>query len=272
MWDSAKGGFFAVCCAATDLAEKGHEVISDKTASAKLSAGDYALTQIKTSLEGAVVQVTEAPDVIVTILEVNLQDGMEVDDLLDFRLSGLRCHVKLEAKGTAAQLTAMAAAGTAEKVLGKAAALPGLGFVSIAADKVAELKGAMHSSAAAGAEVKSVEFDIDCDLGVKKAGDEVSAGCKVVGDVAGAIEKIVPIGRALSYVEEAIRDTIAEAAKSWAKKAAKSAVKGVVGEDAYAVGKAGVKGAVAAHSAAKSMIMGSDKPEEKPEEKPAEKK
>jgi hypothetical protein len=256
MLDAAKGGFFTACCVAKDLGDKGHEIITDKLEETKASTGQYAMEQIKENLEGSSIQVTEAPDVFVTILKVTMQDDVDVIDLLDFSLSGLRCRVKLEAKGTSAQLAGMLATGAAEKMISKAAALPGLGFVSVAADKVAEVKASLHASAASGAETKSVECDVDLDLGVRKGGDEVSAAVTICSEYVGVVDKVIPVSKAVAYIEEAIREKIQAAVKKWAQKKASSAVKGAVGEDAYYTGKAGVKGAMAAGEAAKDMVMG----------------
>jgi len=66
-----------------------------------------------------------APDVYVTILEVQFQDNLDVD-IMNFKLSGLKCKVQLDVIGTAAQLAGMVAADTASKIADKAAGYLGM--------------------------------------------------------------------------------------------------------------------------------------------------
>merc|ERR1712217_481580 len=131
--------------------------------------------------------------------EVLMQDGLEVSDLLNFTLKGLKCRVRLEVTGAAAQVAGMMVAKT-KKIMEKASALTGLEIGQKVADSAAKAREALASKAAEGTETKTVEFEINLDLGVRKAGEEVSAGVTIVKDDLKAVDGVVPVSTATKYV------------------------------------------------------------------------
>jgi len=190
-----------------------------KVAAAKTKAGQRTLKELKKALEGSKVRVHEKPDTDVTILEVMFQDGLDVD-IFNFSLSGLKCRVLLEVKGTAAELAAMLAAGATEGAMKKVVGVIGMG--DSLAQAVGGLRDHVHAGASEGSEVKSVEFDLNLDLGVRKAGEEVSTGVTLVGDTLDKVNQVIPVKTATKYVEQAIAEKVKEIIKAWAKDQVKS--------------------------------------------------
>lgn len=202
-------------CLAKGFAEQGTEFVLDKAGEARAKAGKHSLKQLRQALEGSVARVHEKPDVDVTILRVDFQDGLDVD-VFNFRLSGLKCRVRLEVAGSAGQLAAMVAADAAKGATKKVSKLLG-GLGESLAQGIGELRDAVHSSVAEGEEVKSIEFDLNLDLGVRQAGEEVSAAVSIVGDALDQVDKIIPVKTATLYVEQAISDKVKEVISEWAK-------------------------------------------------------
>jgi hypothetical protein len=237
--------------AAQDAADRAKEQITDTMAETRAATSRYCLNQIKEALEGEAMQVAKAPDVSIAILEVKMPEKLDVENLLNFRLEGLDCRARLEVVGTAPQLAGMVAAGTIETALGKAeAALPGWDFIKKTAATVAAAKDKLASSAAAGTAKKTVEFNMYLDLGVTKAGLEVSTNVTIVQEALAKVEKIVPVPRAVAYVEEAVRQKIQKAAQEWARNAAKKKVGSYVGEKHSETVIKGVAGAITTGSSA----------------------
>lgn len=204
-----------VACAAKEYADKTHEEVTERVNEGRKKAGAHTLQQLKVALEGAKSHVHEKPDIDVTIVEVNFQDGLEVD-VFNFSLSGLKCRVKMDVAGTYAQVAAMVAADAAKGAAKQVAKFTG-GFGESLAQGLGGLRDQAHSSAAGGDEVKTVEFDINLDLGVRKAGEEVSTAVSIVGDALDEVNKVIPVKTAVQYVEKAIGDKVKEIIQNWAK-------------------------------------------------------
>lgn len=257
-------------CYAKKKGEESVEYAGDKVKAAKGAASEYTFAQLRQSLEGAKEHVHKAPDVYVTILQVNMQEGVEVRDLLNFRLSGLKCRVRLEVTGTAAQLAGMVAAGAAKKVgkvAGKAeAAVAGaLGFSALGVgDAVASgaggIRDALAGKASEGTETKSVEFDMNLDLGVRKGGEEVSAVVSIAGDAFDRINQVVPVSAATKYVEEAITERVKEMIRDYAKRTAIAKAKGVVGDKAVDAGLSGAAKVGEVYGKAKEKLAAATAP------------
>lgn len=212
-------------CEAKGYADKGWEHVESGVADARSKAGRHTLQQLKKALEGSKSRVHDKPDVDVTILEVNFQDGLDVD-VFNFNMSGLKCHVRMDVTGTAAQVAAMAAADAAKMAVNKVSALTGGWGDSIAAG-IGGFRDTAHSSAAGSDEVKSVEFDVNLDLGVRKAGEEVSTSVTIIGDALDKVDKVIPVKTVVQYVEGAIADRVKGIIREWAK----DQVKGRTGVD-----------------------------------------
>lgn len=242
-------GLLSACCAVGDGAGEAVGKVAEYADVKKSQASEYTLLQLKQALEGSTTKVAEAPDVLVTILSVDVQDGMQVDDLFDFRLSGLKCRTRLEVRGTAAQLAAMLATGAVLGAAETVGRLTGLGTGKVG-EKLADLKGSVASKAAAGQEAKSVELDVNLDLGVRRAGEEVDAAVTIGKDFLSKLDGIIPVGRATRYVQEAITRKVKEVITTWAKNKAKGKAKEYLGETGYQYAKAGVKTGRSAYGAA----------------------
>lgn len=215
--DKLKSGL----CTAQEYTEQGLEIATDKVNEARTKAGQHTLQQLRVALEGSVVRAHDKPDVDITILKVDFQDGLNVD-IFNFSLSGLKCRVRMDAKGSAAEIAAMAAADAAKGAVKKVSKLTG-GFGESLAQGFGALRDSAHSGAA-DSDVKSVEFDVNLDLGVRKAGEEVSTAVSIVGDALDEVDKIIPIKTATQYVEKAIADKVKEIITTWAKEQVKSRV------------------------------------------------
>uniref|UniRef100_A0A7S4W2G3 Uncharacterized protein n=1 Tax=Alexandrium monilatum TaxID=311494 RepID=A0A7S4W2G3_9DINO len=215
--DTLRCGF----CAAKDMADTGVHIAGEKAAAVRTEAGKKSLKQLQKALEGSKSRVHEKPDVDITIQKVEFQDGMEVD-IFNFSLSGLKCRVRMDVVGTAAQLAAMVAADAAKGAMKKISKAIGMG--ESLAQGMGGLRDAVHASAAEGTEVKSVEFDANLDLGVRKAGEEVSTAVSIVGDALDEVDKIIPVKTAAKYVEKAIGDKVKEIITTWAKDQVKSRI------------------------------------------------
>jgi len=204
---------------AQDMASLGVDIASDKIDGARKAAGEHSLKQLKQSLEGSKAQMGTAPDVYVTILEVQFQDNLDVD-IMNFKLSGLKCKVQLDVIGTAAQLAGMVAADTASKIADKAA-----GYLGMAASLVGQaqaFKDNLHATAKDGSETKSLVVDINLDLGVRKAGEEVTTAVSIVGDALDHVDKVIPVKTATLWVEQAIAKKVKEVITAWAKETVKN--------------------------------------------------
>mmetsp|Transcript_45571 Transcript_45571/g.120446 ORF Transcript_45571/g.120446 Transcript_45571/m.120446 type:complete len:250 (+) Transcript_45571:77-826(+) len=217
--------FMCRLCEAKGLADQGFEHVEGEFKSARTKAGQHTLKELKKALEGSKSRMHEKPDVDVTILEVNFQEGLDVD-IFNFSLSGLKCRVRMDVTGSAAQIAAMAAADAAKGAVKKVSALTG-GWGESLAQGIGGLRDAAHSSAASGDEVKNVEFDVNLDLGVRKGGEEVSTAVSIVGDALDQVDKVIPVKTAVQYVEKAIGDKVKEIISEWAK----DQVKGRTGVD-----------------------------------------
>mmetsp|Transcript_68894 Transcript_68894/g.222695 ORF Transcript_68894/g.222695 Transcript_68894/m.222695 type:complete len:245 (-) Transcript_68894:100-834(-) len=211
--------FQDICCNAKSVAADGLEVAGQAYDTAKHKAGKHTLKELKKSLEGSKSLVSEKPDIYVTILQVNFQDGLDID-IMNFNLSGLKCRVKLELTGTKRHMAAMVATDQASKLMGAAAGLVGVG--TGAASALEGMRDSVHQSAADSSETRELEFDINLDLGVRKAGEEVSAGVSIVGDALDEVNKVIPVKTAVQYVEKAIADKVKEIISDWAKNTVKN--------------------------------------------------
>lgn len=237
---------------ATDAASSAADRVAEHVADAKASASEHTLTQLQQALEGSREKMSDEPEVYVTIVKVGMQDGMKVDDLFDFRLSGLKCRVRLEVKGTVAQLAAMVAAGAAMGIAGTFRKLTGLSAGGVG-KALGGFRSGVAAKAAGGEETKSVEFDINLDLGVRKAGEEVDAVVTIGKDMFGKVNQVVPVSRATAYVQQAIARRVKEIITNWAKKKAKGKAKECLGDTGYEYAKAGVKTTKATYGAAMGL-------------------
>merc|ERR1719189_533211 len=131
-------------------------------------------------------------------------------------------------------------AKTTKKVMEKASALTGLEIGQKVAQSAAIAGETLASKATEGAETKTVEFDINLDLGVRKAGEEVSAGVTIVKDAFKAVDSVVPVSTATKYVEEAISKKVKEIVTNWAKKKAMSTAHSALGDKGMEVATTGV--------------------------------
>jgi len=209
-------------CAAKDYTDKSLEVVEGKVNDARTAAGRHTLKQLKQAMEGSRTNVHQKPDIDVTILEVLFQEGLDVD-IFNFSASGLKCHVRMDVKGSKTQIATMAAADAAKGAAKKVSALTGGWGDSLAAG-LGALRDDAHSSAAGSDDSHSVEFDCNLDLGVRKAGEEVTAGVQIVGDALDQVDKVIPVKTAVKYVEQAISDKVKEIIGRWAKEQVKSRV------------------------------------------------
>jgi len=235
--------------AATDAATSAADRAAEHVAHAKAAASEHTLTQLQQALEGSREKMAEEPEVYVTIVKIGMQDGMKVDDLFDFRLSGLKCRVRLEVKGTVAQLAAMVAAGAAMGIAGTFRRLTGMSAGGVG-KTLSGFRSGVASRAAGSEETRSVEFDVNLDLGVRKAGEEVDCVVTIGKDMLGRVDKVIPVSRATAYVQQAIARRVKEIITSWAKNKAKGKAKECLGESGYEYAKAGVKTTKATYGAA----------------------
>jgi len=204
---SAKAAAISSAEVVVDAAEKAHTA-------AKSAANEFTLAQLKTALEGAREQEWEAPDVWVTILNVDLKEGLEAQDINVFSLKGLAVRARVEIIGTIAQLTGMLAADSAKKVMDKVSigektvakfvGLQSLGIGELAAQGAAATKSSLAGKAAEGSETKSAEFDLKVDL-VKTVGvASVNAKVQILDSSSTAIKKYLSNALIQKYVEDAL--------------------------------------------------------------------
>lgn len=229
--------------------------VAEHVDATKSAASDYTLKQLQQALEGSCEKVASEPDVYVTLVKVEMQDGMKVDNLFEFRLSGLKCRVRLEVKGTVAQLAAMVAAGAAMGVVGKLGKRLGLGSNAVGT-KLGGLRSGVAARAREADKTKSVEFDINLDLGVRRGGEEVNAAVTIGKEWFARIDKIIPVSKATAYVQEAIARRVKEIITNWAKDKAKGKAKDVLGDTGYEYAKAGVKTSKATYGAIAGAAAG----------------
>merc|ERR1712113_924647 len=108
-----------------------------------------------------------------------------------------------------------------------------------AADALGGMRDKIHGAATESKETRSIEFDVNFDLGVRNAGEQVSAGVSIIGDALDSVDKIIPVKTAVQFVEKAIADKVKEIITAWAKEK----IKGKVGidvdqvKDTYDAGK-----------------------------------
>mmetsp|Transcript_124619 Transcript_124619/g.338536 ORF Transcript_124619/g.338536 Transcript_124619/m.338536 type:complete len:291 (-) Transcript_124619:117-989(-) len=229
--------------------------VAEHVDATKGAASEYTLKQLQQALEGSCEKVASEPDVHITLVKVAMQDGMKVDDLFEFRLSGLKCRVRLEVKGSVAQLAAMVAAGAAMGALGKFKRLTGLGSNTVG-ERLAGVRSGVAAKAREAEETKSVEFDVNLDLGVRRGGEEVNAVVTIGKEWFAKIDKIVPVSKATAYVQEAIARRVKEIITNWAKEKAKRKAKGVLGDTGYEYAKVGVKTSKATYDTAAGVAAG----------------
>jgi len=209
-------------CKAKEFSEKATEHVEGRVNEARTKAGQHTLKQLKQALEGSVSKVHEKPDVDVIIIEANFQDGLDVD-VFNFSLSGLKCRVRMDVRGSAAQILTMGAADAAKGAAKKVSALTG-GWGDSLAQGLGQFRDDQHATAAGGEDTKSVEFDVNLDLGVRKAGEEVSTAVTIVGDALDQVDKVIPVKTAVKYVEKAIGDKVQEIIRNWAKEQVKNRI------------------------------------------------
>jgi len=220
--------FTAMCCKVTEAADAATEVITDTAAKThdaiKAKANEFTLQRLKNGIEGKNQKIWEAPDIFVTFLNLEIQDGVGAQDPLNFHLKGLSMTAKVEIVGTAPQLTGMAAAMGTAKVFDKVSAgesavaekigLPNLGiggFVARAADKARDgLKGA----AGDGTEVKGSDFHLLVDVQKTLGLEDVKATVKIT-DTDNPLAKYMSNGTLQKYFEEAISRNMTEHCTKW---------------------------------------------------------
>jgi len=222
------GMLASICCAASTAATKAGEVVTDVTdkasAAVKAKANEFTLWKLKQALEGKTRQLWEAPDVYVTFLKVELQEGVGAQDLLNFHLKGVAVSTKVEIVGTAAQLAGMTAAIGTSKVAEKVSAgesavadklgIPNLGigaFVAASADAAREgLKG----KASGAVETKSSDFNVLVDLDKTLGVQDVKATVRFV-DTTNNIAQYMANGTIQEYIEAAISREVTKQCTAW---------------------------------------------------------
>lgn len=165
----------------------------------KSAANEFTLTQLKAALEGTKEQAWEAPDIWVTIVQVDLKEGLGAQDINIFSLKGLIVKARVEIIGTMRQLTAMMLANSAEKAMGKLGAGEKRGKL---VQKIANAKSNVAANAANGSITRSAEFDLNVDL-VKTVGvAEVVANVQILDSSSKAIKKYLSNAKFQKYAEE----------------------------------------------------------------------
>merc|ERR1712217_387914 len=140
------------------------------------------------------------------------------------------------------------------QLLGQAQQIFGVG--QSAADALGGVRDKIHGSTTESDETRSIEFDVNLDLGVRNAGEQVSTGVSIVGDALDSVDKIIPVKTAVQFVEKAIANKVKQIITDWAKEK----VKGKVGIDVdqvketYDVGKKTLIGGFAKASDALSSV------------------
>jgi len=151
------------------------------------------------------------------------------------------------------------AAGAALGIADRFAKLTGLSAGGVG-KKLGGFRSGVAARAAGGEETKSVEFDVNLDLGVRRAGEEVDAVVTIGKDMLGRVDKVVPVSRATAYVQQAIARRVKEIITSWAKNKAKGKAKECLGDAGYGYAKAGVKTTKATYGAAVGIAAGAAGP------------
>merc|ERR1719210_373053 len=204
--------------AAKDAASQGAGIIADAAekgkAAVKGKANEIALSQLKAALEGTREKEWDAPDVYITILEIDLKDGVEATDLNIFSLKGIATKARVEIIGTAAQLAGMVAAdGTkkaaeglsgVEKAIAEKTGLPSLGIGSFVTKWTEDTKTGLAAKAAEGTETKAADFDLLVDLEKTVGVAEVIAKAKILDTSSESIKKWMSNSIAQRYCEDAI--------------------------------------------------------------------
>mmetsp|Transcript_92033 Transcript_92033/g.269270 ORF Transcript_92033/g.269270 Transcript_92033/m.269270 type:complete len:259 (+) Transcript_92033:57-833(+) len=220
--------FTSICCAASEVAGKATEVLTDAadkaSAAVKSKANEFTLMRLKAVLEGKVNQLWEAPDVSVTLLNVELKEGVGAQDILNFHIKGLTCTAKLDIAGTAAQLTGMTAAMGTTKVADKVSegesalteklGLPNLGIGAFVAAGADAARQGLQSKASDGTETKSSNFKVSVDLEKTLGVREVKATVSIL-DSTSDIAKYMSNGTIQKYLEEAISREVTKQCTLW---------------------------------------------------------
>jgi len=198
MWGRLSRNAAAAATSAAELvtsaAETAHIV-------AKKSANEFTLARLKTTLEGSREQVWAAPDVWVTISEVDLTEGLEAQDINIFSLKGLLVKAKVEIVGSKSQLAAMLMANSIESVMGKLGAGEQRERL---AKRIAATKTSLAARAAGGSATRSAGFDLRVDL-VKTVGvAEVVATVQILDSSSSAIKKYLSNARIQRYAEDVL--------------------------------------------------------------------
>jgi len=190
------------------------------------AAEDLTLIKLKEALEGAREQEHAAPDVYLTILEVNvLHKGLRVADLATFSLEGLGCKARIEVTGTAAQLAgmitadaaswALAAIGAGETAVGGALGVTGFGLGEKASAAAIEAQSALAEKAAEGCETKTVDFDVIVDLEKTYGQDAVVARARVEKSSVEAVDTVMSLSLVQGYVEDMLSRRVTAFISSW---------------------------------------------------------
>eukprot|EP00406_Dinophysis_acuminata_P058653 CAMPEP_0179270436 /NCGR_PEP_ID=MMETSP0797-20121207/31467_1 /TAXON_ID=47934 /ORGANISM="Dinophysis acuminata, Strain DAEP01" /LENGTH=202 /DNA_ID=CAMNT_0020978773 /DNA_START=83 /DNA_END=691 /DNA_ORIENTATION=- len=156
------------------------------------------------SLDGSSIQVNEAPDMYVTILEVEKRDGLDAVDSSDFSLTGMKCRTKLSVSGSVAQLAGMAASKAAQRVFERAAVLTGSSIGKAVAEGTQKIHGSLAKNATEASETKSMEASMYLDLEVRGAGEEITAVVSIAPNAFQSIEQLIPVPTAVSQIEAEI--------------------------------------------------------------------
>lgn len=150
-------------------------------------------------------EVSEGPDVYVTVVEITVDEGASIDSLESFELRGLPCKVEIKVEGTAAQLAAMVPMQSGGGLFGFAS----FGDKTIT-ESFAGLADALGiNSSATGADAAKetkVLPCIDILLDLEKAASVPAVVAKVIANEAfhQSINSVMAVSAAEKYVEAAV--------------------------------------------------------------------
>lgn len=217
--------FKFLCCKASDVADKTTEFLAATHETVKSAANEFTQRQLKDALEGAEEQVSEAPDVLVSVVEVVLKDGVTMNSLTCFSLRGVQCMVRVAVRGTPAQMAGMVAAhhagklldlvGHGEKAITGALGVAHMGLAGRVAASTADAKVQLAESAAAGHEFQTVDFEIVLDLEKMAGIEEVTAKVVAVTSSHETINKVMSVTTMQKYVEIAISRRASQQVTDW---------------------------------------------------------